>query len=505
MAFFASLAFCQQESRYFQNITVEAGDTIWSISQRYLKDPRRWPEILKYNNLPGSDPTVTLAGQTLKIPVLLIKEELRAAKVIEAVNNTQCRRKESVDWTSLKKSQELYQEDGVRTGELSRAAIRFAVGEDLVLESNSFAVIRPERLAKDFGRGVSLVGGSVQSRGVRVLTQTARVTPKTKETAYRARIREDLATVVEVFKGAADVEGKGAVVLVRQGFGTEVPVGQAPSAPMVLPPMPQAIASAPSGSGPAPADADATKTGEAPYAAMLAKGEIKFPQTSAPGPRGSGYAADEAELKISYYKIQIARQPDAASVVWESSLPVYKTFALKETGIKDGVYYLRLALRDRLGLEGSFGEWKKIEIDSQPPSIEIFYPHAGVRLVKNNPMEITGKTEKNAFVSINEKEFRAGPDGNFNIPLYLKTGKNTLKIVSSDLSGNNAEQSFDVFYETSEYGPLADAYAAQDKSRSLVKAGEDKKSAAGVEKIAQSGVGAVAAVIIIGIVVLLIL
>ncbi|MFH1620448.1 MAG: LysM peptidoglycan-binding domain-containing protein, partial [bacterium] len=57
----------------FQKVTVRPGDTLWSIANTYLKDPTNWNEILKYNRLPSSDPSVALPGLVLKVPVYMIK------------------------------------------------------------------------------------------------------------------------------------------------------------------------------------------------------------------------------------------------------------------------------------------------------------------------------------------------------------------------------------------------------------------------------------------------
>ena len=66
-----------------QAIKVVAGDTLWSISQKYLKDPKRWNVILKFNSLPTSDPTVALPGMTLKIPTEELKEKYQAAVLLD--------------------------------------------------------------------------------------------------------------------------------------------------------------------------------------------------------------------------------------------------------------------------------------------------------------------------------------------------------------------------------------------------------------------------------------
>ena len=65
----------------FQLVVVKPGDTMWAIANKYLKDPSRWDEILKHNTLPTKDPTVALPGLTLRVPVRLIKAQLRAAQI----------------------------------------------------------------------------------------------------------------------------------------------------------------------------------------------------------------------------------------------------------------------------------------------------------------------------------------------------------------------------------------------------------------------------------------
>ncbi|MEQ1920413.1 MAG: LysM peptidoglycan-binding domain-containing protein, partial [Elusimicrobiota bacterium] len=59
----------------FQLVVVKPGDTMWAIANKYLKDPARWDEILKHNQLPTKDPTVALPGMTLRVPVRLIKAQ----------------------------------------------------------------------------------------------------------------------------------------------------------------------------------------------------------------------------------------------------------------------------------------------------------------------------------------------------------------------------------------------------------------------------------------------
>ena len=75
-----------------QQITVKYGDTLWSVANTYLKDPTKWPEILKHNRMNSTDPNVILPGMTLQVPVVLIKESLRNAELISMLNDVRYRR-----------------------------------------------------------------------------------------------------------------------------------------------------------------------------------------------------------------------------------------------------------------------------------------------------------------------------------------------------------------------------------------------------------------------------
>ena len=63
----ANLAGTPSAEEIFQQITIQPGDTMWSIANKYLKDPHRWPDIVKYNQLPTSDPTVDLTRVPLEL------------------------------------------------------------------------------------------------------------------------------------------------------------------------------------------------------------------------------------------------------------------------------------------------------------------------------------------------------------------------------------------------------------------------------------------------------
>ncbi|MCK5357703.1 MAG: LysM peptidoglycan-binding domain-containing protein, partial [Elusimicrobiales bacterium] len=127
----------------FQNVKVRAGDTLWSISKRYLKDPKKWPEILKHNKIPSSNPSIALPGMVLKVPINLLKEECRAAKLVSFVNNVLLRPRAKTNWKSVFKNMDLYTGDTLRTTVRAKADVKFYTGEVLNLYPNSIAILRP--------------------------------------------------------------------------------------------------------------------------------------------------------------------------------------------------------------------------------------------------------------------------------------------------------------------------------------------------------------------------
>lgn len=69
----ASLGLAQEEEE-FKYYKVLPGDTLWDISQKELIDPFLWPKVWKENpEIPNPD--LIMPGQTIKIPLYLLRKE----------------------------------------------------------------------------------------------------------------------------------------------------------------------------------------------------------------------------------------------------------------------------------------------------------------------------------------------------------------------------------------------------------------------------------------------
>ena len=176
----------------FQSIVVQPGDTLWAIANTYLKDPTRWNEIVAHNRLPTADPTVALPGMTLKVPVDLIKENLRSARLIKLLNEVLYRKRQTADWNPARREMDLYPQDGLRTMAEAEARVRFTEGQILTVSPNSMVILNPPRKDTD----LQLIRGEIKEVSAKVLTATAYIRPKMKDTRYSAKVKDDLTTQV---------------------------------------------------------------------------------------------------------------------------------------------------------------------------------------------------------------------------------------------------------------------------------------------------------------------
>ncbi len=349
----------------FQDVRVMPGDTLWGISNKYLKDPRRWPEILKYNKLPSNNPSIALPGMILKVPVKLIKEEYRAAKLISYSNRVLFRRRSAAAWKDVFKNMDLYKDDTIRTGNDSLANIRFYTGERLNIYPNSMAVLRPPR-KKD--ADVHLLSGGVRTERATVVTASAKIIPKTRNTEFGAMVKDDLTTLVQVYKGKAQVEAAGKSVTVPAGFASEVKFERPPSAPVKLPPSP-----------------------ELSFNPKLKKSSVNVPKVRMKGSRISVKVSrnrlkpknvntnvnmnlDSKEMKslkvkdvitipnpVQAYHIQLAKDPNFANIVYDKKHDVFEEVDLREM-VPKGVYWIRISYIDLLGFEGKFNKPTRITV-----------------------------------------------------------------------------------------------------------------------------------------------
>ena len=428
----------QDDEESLQAVVVQPGDTLWAIANKYLKDPAKWDEILKHNRLPTKDPTVALPGMTLRVPVRLIKAQLRAAHLVYAVNRVLYRRKETADWKNGKQMMELFQGDSVRTLEESKARVKLLDKELLSLEPNSMAVIKP---AGRDGGDLELKSGSVFAGRARVVTASASVTPRSRDTRYAASVEPDLTTRVEVYKGLAAVDAQGISVDVPAGMGTRVQPGLAPEVPKRIENLP-----------------------ELENRAFEYASAVKVGGGAAPEPRGPAAAppAPEADaeslrgdlqslrvgLPIAGYRVQAAEDKDFTKIVLDKKYDSEERLSPRDEGLKPGAYWWRIAIIDLLGTEGRFAEPRYYSVGIKrtasgsvdlKKAVTIAYP-AEEAVFDSETVRVSGVVrDERLTVEINGKPTRTDADGNFLVTVPLKDGMNEIVITVSDGKGNSTQ------------------------------------------------------------------
>lgn len=422
----------------YQNVVVKPGDTMWAIANKYLKDPARWDEILKHNKLPTKDPTVALPGMTLRVPVRLIKAQLRAAHLVYAINRVLYRSKETASWKTGKLAMELFQGDTVRTLEESKARVKLLDRELLSLEPNSMAVIKPQ----DRDGDLELKTGSVFAGRARVVTASASITPRTRDTRYSATVEADLTTRVDVFKGAAGVDAQGSSVEVPAGMSTLVRPGLAPE-------VPKAIVNLPEKENRAFEFASAVKVGGGPAPEPRGPaGLAPVPEADADSLRGDLQSL-RVGLPIAGYLVQAATDRDFKQIVLDKKFEAEDRLRPNEEGLKPGAYWWRIAIIDLLGTEGKFSEPRYYTVGVRRASVGItadlkkaivIASPAEEAYIDADSVRVSGVLRDDRLrVDVGGKPMRIDQDGNFLVTVPLKDGMNEILITVSDPNGNSTQ------------------------------------------------------------------
>ncbi|MBI5240285.1 MAG: LysM peptidoglycan-binding domain-containing protein [Elusimicrobia bacterium] len=425
----------------FQNVTVKPGDTLWGISHTWLKDPAKWDEILKHNRLPSSDPTVALPGMTLQVPITLIKEEMRAATLFYRVNRVEFRRQDTAQWKSAAEEMQLLRGDSLHTFDDSKAKVRFVNKQVLSLDPNSMAIIKP--VAKDYD--VELKGGGVFVGHSRVVTASARITPKTMDTEYSAKVRQDLSTLVEVYKGAADVDAQGKTVEVPAGMSTEVQLGMSPGVPKLVADLPVFEARAADFRGETMPGRSRIQVGAGVSLAAQATAE----DINASGDM-EALGADMKTLSIgqpvSGYHVQASRNRDFATMVFDKTYSLDENIRLGDENIPPGVYWWRVAIIDLLGAELPFSAPRLYSVGVTRAVGQAMATHTSFRLLRpaadetvfEDTYRVTGIVNaENLTVLVDGKPVRSDESGNFLATVKLKPGPNVIRVQVSDVLGQS--------------------------------------------------------------------
>lgn len=123
------------------------------------------------------------------------------------------------------------------------------------------------------------------------------------------------------------------------------------------------------------------------------------------------------------------------------------SFALADMKLTPGKNQIQALAVDEAGNASQKSEKLIIFYDESPPEVEISEPAEGASFFgEENQIEIKGKTEEGATVYINEHLVVVDREGNFQYPVMLKGGENSIQILVTDKAGNETTKEIVVNY-----------------------------------------------------------
>lgn len=203
---------------------VVPGDTLTGIGQRLLNQPSLWPQLQNLNHL--TDPDRLSPGETLQIPLRLLRREPAPAEVIHVSGDARSSEGPLRPGGSLGENQE------IRTGDDAFVTVRTADGSVLrLLPRSAFRLITSRVTALAAARDVrlELKQGRLESdiakqerNGGRFIIQAPRAIIGIRGTRLRVAAGDQGRTGIELTEGLIGVQPGGSprALVLRAGQGT---------------------------------------------------------------------------------------------------------------------------------------------------------------------------------------------------------------------------------------------------------------------------------------------
>ena len=334
--------------------TVQPGDTIWDLSQQYLKNPNHWERIQALNKvvLPKRLPP----GRRLRIPVKLLRMQHASARIVSqqgevTIMTAKGKRKPLIDNLLLVSG------DLVTTGADGRVTLRFSDASQVVVEANSQVVLAQLSEFKPLNIGdtqLELRNGELdvqvprkkRSQGSRFRIRTRGASLAVRGTRYRARVPEAARTLSEVLEGRVSARGGRVTRVIPERFGTQIRAGRAPSKP-------RRLLAAPDVSG---------------VPQVFDRLPIQFDMP--------------AQRRAVGYRLQIGADDQFTRLAHDATFTSTRITGPKE--LADGSYTARIRSLDRLGLEGQNAVFH-FELDAKPQPPVLMQPSAGSTVRATQP------------------------------------------------------------------------------------------------------------------------
>lgn len=159
------------EARRLQRVRVQAGETLAGVARAYLKEPGRLSELRAANPQVRPDPHAPLPAGDILIPLALVREELRAARLVKVRGRVLARLADSAGWMQVREGEQLFAGDALRTLAASRAWIELDEGPPIEVPPGSMMIVHRARASAAAGEAAQ--GRSLGSLSARVKVSAA--------------------------------------------------------------------------------------------------------------------------------------------------------------------------------------------------------------------------------------------------------------------------------------------------------------------------------------------
>lgn len=121
-------------------------------------------------------------------------------------------------------------------------------------------------------------------------------------------------------------------------------------------------------------------------------------------------------------------------------------FEVQEVKLDNGDNLFVAVAVDPAGNKSGESRTVNLKYLAEAPKLVIDAPGERAEVTGNNRLEVVGKTDSSARLTINDRWVAVNANGEFKWPVILAAGENRLKIVATDEAGNRAEKELVVNY-----------------------------------------------------------
>jgi hypothetical protein len=316
-------------------LRVENGDNLVLICRKYIEGPEKWREVAKFNRM--KNPSLILPGQTVKIPVGLMRGVPVDGKVTFVYGDAKAQKSEKAEWATLNQGDPVPQGSRIETGKASSVEVTFEDRNSIFLRPETTlgitasekkgSLYHVNRFYLAVGRVITKLKKATGSDS-RIEIETPSAIASVRGTEFRVSADQSASTRTEVLTGTVKVSAMETTVPLNRGEGTYVKKGEAPVTPRKLLSPPKPVNLKP----------------------LYKELPLRFACEAMPG--------------LSSVRGILTKDAEGRNILDDKV--VAQKESLEFVNIPDGVYYLFLQGIDDLGIEGFSSQPYEVKLRANP-------------------------------------------------------------------------------------------------------------------------------------------